>query len=259
MSKEIVEKAQSYLENIPLKVVSQGAEAVIFVTDVHPYLPVEYKSSTLSSSKYIVKYRPPKTYRHPKLDLSITKSRTISEAKLLGRLYQIGISAPRFIGCDAPKGIIWMEYIGEILSTGEISSLKNWLWMLEKEKKDQDEKVKNVMLEVGREIAQLHLADIIHGDLTTSNIILTNELKTPTLIDFGLSSYSLLAEDKAVDLYVLERAFLSTHPEHANLYNEWLLQGYEEGHKGKTMKKYVETVKRLADVRMRGRKRSMLG
>lgn len=31
-------------------------------------------------------------------------------------------------------------------------------------------------------------------------------------IDFGLGSQKPLVEDKAVDLYVLERAFLSTHP-----------------------------------------------
>lgn len=38
------------------------------------------------------------------------------------------------------------------------------------------------------------------------------------MIDFGLASVSTLAEDKAVDLYVLERAFASTHPGSDNLF-----------------------------------------
>lgn len=32
-------------------------------------------------------------------------------------------------------------------------------------------------------------------------------------IDFGLTTTSTLAEDKAVDLYVMERALISTHAE----------------------------------------------
>ncbi len=31
------------------------------------------------------------------------------------------------------------------------------------------------------------------------------------IIDFGLSTTSTVAEDKGVDLYVLERAFISAH------------------------------------------------
>ena len=37
------------------------------------------------------------------------------------------------------------------------------------------------------------------------------------LIDFGLSYNNTLAEDKAVDLYVLERAFTSAHSALGNL------------------------------------------
>lgn len=38
------------------------------------------------------------------------------------------------------------------------------------------------------------------------------------LIDFGLAFTSATAEDKAVDLYVLERAFASTHPSSESLF-----------------------------------------
>ncbi len=68
--------------------------------------------------------------------------------------------------------------------------------------------------QVGKAIAMMHDAEIVHGDLTTSNILLrSNDRKLDiVLIDFGLGSMKPSIEEKAVDLYVLERAFISTHP-----------------------------------------------
>lgn len=270
MSVQLINKAQELLNNIPLNVISQGAEAIVFETQTHPFLP---KSNQLSTTKFIIKYRPRKPYRHPTLDLQIVNSRTQSEARLLHKLYQLGIKAPRLIAVDGPNGIIWMESVGGTLPNGETSSLKNMLWFKEKsqeERKDSenesnialDGEVRDIMSKVGAAVAKLHLANIVHGDLTSSNIILDqrNDKWEPMLIDFGLSSYSLLAEDEAVDLYVLERALISTHPIYSKSYNEWLLQGYERTFKeASSSKKFREISRRLQDVRLRGRKRSMLG
>jgi TP53 regulating kinase-like protein len=95
------------------------------------------------------------------------------------------------------------------------------------------------MTSIGQTLAMLHTAQIIHGDLTTSNMMLrplrplssptTPASSTPTsdpqgkpyeivLIDFGLSSHSNVPENLAVDLYVLERAFGSTHPTSERLF-----------------------------------------
>ena len=108
---------------------------------------------------------------------------------------------------------------------------------------------------IGVELAKMHQADVIHGDLTTSNMMLRHPSSftplsatfpptelvryqiyetyeffllscTKVLIDFGLSYYSRLAEDRAVDLYVLERAFSSTHPEASRLFAK-VLKAYE--------------------------------
>jgi TP53 regulating kinase-like protein len=84
----------------------------------------------------------------------------------------------------------------------------------------------------------------------TEELLLRGEL---VMIDFGLGSSSVQDEDKAVDLYVLERAFLSTHPKIERLFDE-VLAGYEGSYKGARV-----VLKRLADVRMRGRKKSMVG
>jgi TP53 regulating kinase-like protein len=83
---------------------------------------------------------------------------------------------------------------------------------------DKKEFLTNVAKSIGAAIGKLHDAEIVHGDLTTSNIMVTStgddsQLSTDVvLIDFGLGMMKPTMEDKAVDLYVLERAFISTHP-----------------------------------------------
>lgn len=262
MTDSIIAVAQKHLPNIPLTIVSQGAEALVFKTETHPYIKKPYLSN---QKQFIIKFRPPKPYRHPKIDASLTKNRTIGEAKFMYKLTKLGIKAPALILTDFNNGIIWMEFLGSELPNGDVSSFKNLLWYYEKTKTKEmclGEDVRQLCISVGSLIAKLHMNDMIHGDLTSSNILL--EDKEPVLIDFGLSSYSGMAEDKAVDLYVLERAILSTHSLFAEEYNMWLLQGYEETYNSKEygkqgVKKLVEVMRKLEDVRLRGRKRSMLG
>ena len=105
----------------------------------------------------------------------------------------------------------------------------------------------------GKILARMHDADVIHGDLTTSNMIYDAKNRALTLIDFGLSHVSSLAEDKGVDLYVLERAFLSTHPCTESCF-ETLLQSYSEASKNSRA-----VIQKLDEVRLRGRKRTMVG
>lgn len=110
---------------------------------------------------------------------------------------------------------------------------------------------------VGQILAKMHDEDVIHGDLTTSNMLLRCGLENGesdlVLIDFGLSYISALPEDKGVDLYVLEKAFLSTHPNTEALF-EKLLKSYTV-----SSKKSSAVIKKLDEVRLRGRKRSMVG
>ncbi|KAK2520905.1 Tp53rk [Columba guinea] len=108
---------------------------------------------------------------------------------------------------------------------------------------------------MGELLARMHDEDLIHGDLTTCNILLRppTEKLDLVLIDFGLSFISGLPEDKGVDLYVLEKAFLSTHPDTEALFQA-LLKTYAAA-----SKKSGPVIKRLDEVRLRGRKRSMIG
>lgn len=110
---------------------------------------------------------------------------------------------------------------------------------------------------IGEILAQMHDEDVIHGDLTTSNMLLVSGAEDQNiklvLIDFGLSYISALPEDKGVDLYVLEKAFLSTHPKTETLF-ERLLKSYTA-----SSKKSSAVIKKLDEVRLRGRKRTMVG
>lgn len=124
------------------------------------------------------------------------------------------------------------------------------------------EKADKMMVRVGEAVGRLHKADIVHGDLTTSNLMVRRvgaegeEERGEgevVLIDFGLGQVSTQDEDKAVDLYVLERAFSSTHPKAERLFQD-VLKAYGESYKGSKV-----VLRRLQDVRMRGRKRSMIG
>ena len=143
-----------------------------------------------------------------------------------------------------------------------------------------EEGLRVLMGKIGRAVGRMHEVGVVHGDLTTSNMMVRpsqsplrngmdgegdyggerleeeeekEEGGEIVLIDFGLAAQSLQDEDRAVDLYVLERAFGSTHPEAEGGFRE-VLRAYGESYRGAKV-----VLRRLEDVRLRGRKRSMLG
>jgi len=91
---------------------------------------------------------------------------------------------------------------------------------------DQSE-LRRTCKHVGSLIGRLHSAGIVHGDLTTSNMILTDGAKL-FFIDFGLSDYSYEVESKGVDLLLMSRAFKSTHYALHSRAFEAVVDGYRE-------------------------------
>ena len=231
--------------------ISQGAEALIYKTTyLLPTLPA------------LLKYRPAKPYRHPTLDARLTKHRCLSESRLLIRARALGISVPAVYFVDEARAEIFMEWI----SGASVRSVLDEMLA----SPGGEGKVDRIMVEMGKVVGKLHAGDIVHGDLTTSNVMVRTRRRKGllgcaeeeeelqdggeiVLIDLGLGSMSTAEEDKAVDLYVLERAFLSTHPKAEGLFKD-VLGSYEKSYKGAK-----PVLRRLQDVRMRGRKRSMLG
>ncbi|KZS87703.1 hypothetical protein SISNIDRAFT_390396, partial [Sistotremastrum niveocremeum HHB9708] len=234
----------------------------------------------------LLKYRFPKTYRHHSLNASITKQRIGTEARALVRCRKFGVKVPGVRMVDLENGLLGIEWIDgmsvrQILGGGADDDLPEGDddedgadgeddTEADDERVDHLEKFgisQDILLSlIGTEIAKMHRADIIHGDLTTSNMMLRTRSPSSTsssppslsaellLIDFGLSSASSMPEDKAVDLYVLERAFSSTHPDSEPLFAK-VLDAYGK----ETGAKWPAIEKRLDEVRIRGRKRSMVG
>ena len=173
-----------------LTVLKQGAEAKIYTG-----LTGEGENK---QEVAIVKERFTKTYRHPDLDKSLTSKRIKNEVKLLQKAENLNINVPKVFRADLNNGIIVMEYIQNS------PTCREFILDLVKSNIDCNQVLTDLSVKIGRIIGNLHLNEIIHGDLTTSNILIVNDLKI-YFIDFGLSTVSKQLEDKAVDLYVLER------------------------------------------------------
>ncbi|RPA86800.1 kinase-like protein [Ascobolus immersus RN42] len=232
----------------PPILISQGAEALLYLS---PYLTPQTAS--------ITKYRPPKPYRHPTLDARLTKHRVLLESRLLIRVNGIkGVRAPRVYYVDPAGGKIVMEYIDGCSVRDVLIGVLKAHGGAMPEGEQLSTEVKGLMAKIGRMLGAMHKNEVVHGDLTTSNIMLRDTSKDKgggelVVIDFGLGSVSTQEEDKAVDLYVLERAFISTHPKAEGLFDE-VLKAYAETSKGARI-----VLKRLDEVRLRGRKKSMVG
>lgn len=243
--------------------ISQGAEAKVYRTTLHT-----------GGEPVLVKYRFSKQYRHATLDATLTRARVAGEARALLRCLRCGVSVPGLRFVDAASGALGIQWVDGKSVRSLLGSGDEGEETYREEDEDgapvEDEDLlaeyrvakDALMAMVGTEIAKMHLADIIHGDLTTSNMMLRHPSSITTspgihqlvLIDFGLAYTSTLAEDKAVDLYVLERAFASTHPESEPLFSSVL-----DAYKRKMGKDWPAIGRRLEDVRLRGRKRSMVG
>ncbi len=362
---ELIDNASS------LKLLSQGAEARVWLATVkiseankeagsirsvhvgsginvpqlfsltqHPS-PLLDESSSSSSQivQVIVKERFPKKYRHPALDVSLTKSRTKGEARSLIRCKRADVACPKVLAIanwsNLKDGDGDVDKKSEASKTGNLSTSSSCLFIecvqgctvrqyfeqrlestatqeggedtkLECKQQDRvttviDTDTLGVAYNIGTLVGKMHAAGVVHGDLTTSNIMVTNPPQTKAndqetkqgwdadlvLIDFGLANSTNptivtaasnndasnngkkphkqqhSAEEKAVDLYVLERAFLSTHPESEPLVEE-VLKGYREFFEGlggnKTYGHVAKAIfNRLEQVRLRGRKRECFG
>lgn len=188
---------------------------------------------------------------------------------------------PGVLALDAVGGWMLVEWVGGGTVRERLVGLRRWREGRAEGEGKCEEKLRGLMERVGEAVGRLHEVGVVHGDLTSSNLMLRSGQEDPTstddgvveneeatkaeeeegvslegevvLIDFGLAAQSVQDEDKAVDLYVLERAFGSTHPELEEDF-KIVLEAYGKSHKGARV-----VLKKLEEVRMRGRKKSMIG
>ncbi|XP_019238290.1 PREDICTED: EKC/KEOPS complex subunit bud32-like isoform X2 [Nicotiana attenuata] len=215
-----------------LVLIKQGAEARVF-------------ESTFVGRRCIVKERFSKKYRHPTLDSKLTIKRLNAEARCMTKARRLGVATPVLYAVDPVMHTLTFEYV-------EGPSVKDIFLGFGLVGVD-DERMTDIATQIGNAIGKLHDGGLVHGDLTTSNMLMRSAANQLVLIDFGLSFTSTLPEDKAVDLYVLERALLSMHSSCGNVMDQ-ILAGYK-----KSSKQWSSTFNKLAQVRQRGRKRTMVG
>ena len=209
-------------------------------------------------NRAVYKHRFCKQYRQPVLDQKLREQRTVREARALVRCRKFGVPAPVVYFVDRKECIIVMSRIEGIPVRDLLDDALTSTATL----------ARAALEAMGEIVGLLHNGDMIHGDLTTSNFMYVvgsakqadgkpNGISRDDIVvlDFGLVQDKQSAEERAVDLYVLERAVKSAHPR-IERPEEAILAGYlrtVEQTRGK------QTVDRLIAVRARGRKRSMIG
>ena len=206
-----------------LKQLKKGAEATIILS--------KWYEKTV-----IIKSRKIKKYRHPQLDQKIRKFRTIHEPQLLNEAKKAGVPTPTIFLVDTRKMQIIMEFIRG----------KQIKHVLAKVSATQRQ---DLCFEIGVIIAKLHSHGIIHGDLTTSNMIL-NEYGKIFLVDFGLAEKQNELESKGVDLHLMKRGLQSTHNQIAKDCFKNVMVGYTEV-MGQAATK--EVLKKIREIERRGR------
>jgi len=203
------------------KLVAKGAEADLYLTD-------------WNGLKALRKVRKPKKYRHPELDYQLRKTRTNHEADIIHRAKNHGVATPLLYHVDNEQGVIVMEYIDGIKIRDLVDQLT-------------DEERETLFRRIGYYSGLLHKSGIIHGDLTTSNIIKSGD--RIVFIDFGLSEVNYEVEKRGVDLNLMNRMLTSTH----YTYQEKLLQAFKQGYKESMGDEAEEALTRMIEVSKRGR------
>jgi TP53 regulating kinase-like protein len=205
-----------------LRLIAKGAEADLWL------------DSDWNGVKALIKRRVEKVYRHPELDVAMRRFRTIHEADIIHRAKQGGVPTPFLFQVDPEGATIVMQHV-----EGDI--VRNVVDNIDPEQR------KTLFHTIGLQAGRLHKAGLIHGDLTTSNIIRTGS--TVVFIDFGLAEVSHEAEKRGVDLHLMKRMLTSTHFTHA----EGLFAAFKGGYRSAMGPEADETLSRMRQIDKRGR------
>lgn len=203
--------------------IRKGAEASLYLEEWH-------------NRKVIMKRRLPKKYRIKELDREIRSQRTVYEPQVIHKAKEAGVATPTIFMVDVAEANIIMEFV-------EGNQIKQVIDDLAVEERLR------LSRHIGYLIGRLHKSGIIHGDLTTSNMILTPYGKI-FFVDFGLSEMSTELETRGVDLHLMKRAFQSTHYRHAKECFEMVMEGYAEVMGWEQTKDVLEKIR---EVERRGR------
>ncbi|TRO45587.1 Kae1-associated serine/threonine protein kinase [Candidatus Bathyarchaeota archaeon] len=201
----------------------KGAEASLFLANWH-------------GRKVIVKVRFPKKYRPAELDEKIRSYRTAHEPQLMHEAKKAGVPTPTIFLVDMKNASITMEFV----EGKQVKQVLPYVSRMEKQK---------LWVSVGVLIGKMHKRGVVHGDLTTSNMILSSEGKI-FLVDFGLGEKNTEVEARGVDLHLMKRTLQSTHYKFAEECFKHVLKGYSEVLGGEDAEKVIE---KMREIERRGR------
>jgi N6-L-threonylcarbamoyladenine synthase/protein kinase Bud32 len=209
---------------LPSELLAKGAEANIY--------PDHYLGEEV-----LVKKRVVKSYRIKEIDDYLRKKRTKNEAKLMAEAKRCGVVTPLVYDVDLKEYSITMEKV-QGLEVKKIFSSEDPLDL---------NQIRSISRTIGENVARLHDCGLIHGDLTTRNLILGEDGKSVVFIDFGLGKVSDLVEDKGVDLLVFKKAINGIHHDISQECFDHILKGYEGA------RDYREVVAKIEEIEGRGR------
>lgn len=201
-----------------MRLLKKGAEGDIFLT-------------RHENTSAILKTRKKKQYRNQILDDRIRKSRTIRESTILSEVKEFGIRTPLVYQVNHNDCAILMQHIKGVVVRDLTGN-----------------KLVFACKEIGKITGTLHKNGIMHGDLTTSNFILSSG-KVYT-IDFGLSQRTAKIEDHAVDLRLFKEILNSAHVNVMKSLWSSFLKGYRSavGHE-----RYGQILNHVSVIEGRGR------
>lgn len=186
--------------------------------------------------KVVLKRRLPKKYRQAVLDVQIRRYRTVHEPQLIHEARRAGVPTPLVFLIDRRDSTIVMEYV-------EGRQVKQVLDEV------SDDSRRRLCFAIGRLAGVLHGSGVIHGDLTTSNMILDSDGRV-FFVDFGLGERSEEVEARGVDLHLLRRALESTHFRFADECFASVIEGYTEVLGEEAARSVLDKVR---EIRRRGR------
>ncbi len=202
----------------------KGAEASLFLADWH-------------GREVVIKSRLVKRYRPAQLDSTIRHFRTVHEPQLMHEAKRAGVLTPLVFMVDVENAVIVMEYV-------EGQQVKQFL-----ELGASAEEQHSICIRIGELIGRLHASGIVHGDLTTSNIILTPDGRI-YFVDFGLGDRTAEFEARGVDMHLLKHALQSTHFQIADACFSAIVEGYAEVLGKEVTEKVLEKIR---EIERRGR------
>ncbi|NYT04010.1 MAG: Kae1-associated kinase Bud32 [Candidatus Methanofastidiosa archaeon] len=211
-------------------ILKKGAEADLYLEDFKDVFGFDFYNE-----KVVIKKRVKKNYRINQIDGMIRGFRTVKEAKIINKAKSHGVFSPSLYLVDLKEKSIVMEYING-------TRLKEYL-----SSKGLDREIGH---QIGSSVGCMHKAGIIHGDLTTSNMILKDG--KVYFIDFGLSEESEEIEKQGIDIHLLRQALESTHFDISEELFKIILEGYS---KVLGQQKKEEILQRIEQIEKRGRYR----